>query len=223
MCCLEHDLQIFSNGADTEIGERGINASGGQKARISLARAVYADADIYLLDDPLSAVDPDVAGKLYQKCIEGHLKDKCVVLVTHQVQHLKNVQDIIVLDDGKIKIRGDYQHLKSNGMDIEAILKQYQNDDGKKDEIIIEDDSSDDEEEDDNAHQSSSSHSNSDANETHLPAINDARRSKSDETEINEIPIKKVRHFISSVSKRVIHQILQIFPNTPKFSLTCFF
>lgn len=66
-CCLEHDLQIFNRGADTEIGERGINASGGQKARISLARAVYSDADIYLLDDPISAVDPDVAGNLYKK------------------------------------------------------------------------------------------------------------------------------------------------------------
>jgi len=60
-------LQIFNRGADTEIGERGINASGGQKARISLARAVYSNADIYLLDDPLSAVDPDVAGKLYRR------------------------------------------------------------------------------------------------------------------------------------------------------------
>jgi ATP-binding cassette, subfamily C (CFTR/MRP), member 4 len=76
ICCLEHDLKIFNRGADTEIGERGINASGGQKARISLARAVYANADIYLLDDPLSAVDPDVAEKLFKKCIEGHLKDK---------------------------------------------------------------------------------------------------------------------------------------------------
>jgi ATP-binding cassette subfamily C (CFTR/MRP) protein 4 len=66
-CCLEHDLLIFNRGIDTEIGERGINASGGQKARISLARAVYADADIYLLDDPISAVDPDVASNLYKK------------------------------------------------------------------------------------------------------------------------------------------------------------
>jgi ABC-type multidrug transport system fused ATPase/permease subunit len=66
-CCLEHDLLIFNRGIDTEIGERGINASGGQKARISLARAVYADADIYLLDDPISAVDPDVASNLYKR------------------------------------------------------------------------------------------------------------------------------------------------------------
>ena len=76
ICCLDHDLKNFYNGADSEIGERGINASGGQKARISLARAVYSDADIYLLDDPLSAVDPDISRKLYKECIEGYLKDK---------------------------------------------------------------------------------------------------------------------------------------------------
>lgn len=63
-------------GADSEIGERGITVSGGQKARISLARAVYSDADIYILDDPLSAVDPDVAVKIFKKCINGYLKDK---------------------------------------------------------------------------------------------------------------------------------------------------
>ena len=63
VCCLKHDLEIFNKGLDTEIGERGINASGGQKARISLARACYSDADVIFLDDPLSAVDPDVAGK----------------------------------------------------------------------------------------------------------------------------------------------------------------
>ena len=65
------------------VGERGINISGGQKARISLARAVYSNADIYLLDDPLSAVDPEVANKIFHQCISGYLKDKIVVLVTH--------------------------------------------------------------------------------------------------------------------------------------------
>ena len=119
----------MNRGADTEIGERGINASGGQKARISLARAVYSDADIYLLDDPLSAVDPDVAGKLYNQCIEGYLKDKCVILVTHQVQHLKNVENILVLDDGRIKMRGSYNELKDQGLDFDSILKNYEKDD----------------------------------------------------------------------------------------------
>lgn len=80
---LINDIKEFSNGANTVIGERGINISGGQKARISLARAVYSEADIYLLDDPLSAVDPQVADDIFQNCILGALKDKCVILVTH--------------------------------------------------------------------------------------------------------------------------------------------
>jgi len=73
----------MSNGQKTIIGDRGINVSGGQKARISLARAIYQDADIYLLDDPLSAVDPEVANYIFENAIQGALKDKCVVLVTH--------------------------------------------------------------------------------------------------------------------------------------------
>jgi ABC-type multidrug transport system fused ATPase/permease subunit len=64
--CLGSDMLQFANGKDTIIGERGINVSGGQKARISLARAIYQDADIYLLDDPLSAVDPEVANKIFE-------------------------------------------------------------------------------------------------------------------------------------------------------------
>ena len=76
-------MENFANGEETVIGERGINISGGQKARISLARAIYSNADIYLLDDPLSAVDPEVANAIFEECISGHLSDKLVVLVTH--------------------------------------------------------------------------------------------------------------------------------------------
>jgi ATP-binding cassette, subfamily C (CFTR/MRP), member 4 len=74
---------MFPKGMDTTIGERGVNISGGQKARISLARAVYSDADIYFLDDPLSAVDPKVARAIFKKCVRGALKDKIVILCTH--------------------------------------------------------------------------------------------------------------------------------------------
>lgn len=73
----------MKNGINTVIGEKGITISGGQKARISLARAVYSNADIILLDDPLSAVDPNVANQIFTKCIRGALKDKLVILVTH--------------------------------------------------------------------------------------------------------------------------------------------
>jgi len=77
------DCRNLNNGVNTVIGERGVNISGGQKARISLARAIYSDADIMLLDDPLSAVDPEVAAKIFHECINGALKDKIVVLCTH--------------------------------------------------------------------------------------------------------------------------------------------
>ena len=73
----------MANGSKTIIGERGVNVSGGQKARIALARAIYKDADIYLLDDPLSAVDPEVAKQIMDRCINGVLKKKCVFIVTH--------------------------------------------------------------------------------------------------------------------------------------------
>ena len=139
-CCLEHDLKIFNKGLDTEIGERGINASGGQKARISLARACYSDADVVLLDDPLSAVDPDVAGKIFKKCIEGYLKHKNVVLVTHQIQHLKEVQNIVIVDQFEVKMKGNFSELKEKGLDFESILHSYENKDKKEDEIFDEED-----------------------------------------------------------------------------------
>ena len=78
------DIEKFKSREETIIGERGINISGGQKARISLARSVYSDADIYLLDDPLSAVDPQVASDIFTQCIQGVLKDKLVNLFSRK-------------------------------------------------------------------------------------------------------------------------------------------
>jgi ATP-binding cassette, subfamily C (CFTR/MRP), member 4 len=98
---LSHDMEKFQKAEETVIGERGINISGGQKARISLARAIYSEADIYLLDDPLSAVDPQVASDIFQKCIKDTLKDKLVVLATHQLQFLKTCENILLIKDGK--------------------------------------------------------------------------------------------------------------------------
>lgn len=97
----------------TEIGERGINLSGGQKQRVSLARAAYQDADIYLLDDPLSAVDAHVDQHLWTHLIgpDGLLKDKTRILVTHGIHHLENVDQIVVLKDGTISETGEYQQL----------------------------------------------------------------------------------------------------------------
>ena len=110
-CWLVEDLQRMDKGIETQIGERGINISGGQKARISLARAVYADSDVYLLDDPLSALDPKVGKQIFDDCICGVLSDKWVVLVTHQVQLLQDVKNIVVIDNGEIVERGSYKEL----------------------------------------------------------------------------------------------------------------
>lgn len=103
VCALEHDLSSFPRADETLIGDRGISLSGGQKARINLARAIYKKADIYLLDDPLSAVDAHVGKHIFENCIEKFLSDKMCILVTHQLQYLKNVKHVVVMKSGKIQ------------------------------------------------------------------------------------------------------------------------
>ncbi|CAF3802479.1 unnamed protein product [Rotaria sp. Silwood1] len=108
-CCLDDDISVFGSSEDLiMIGENGFNLSGGQKARVSLARALYSDADIYLLDDPLSAVDHKVAKQIYERCIGsfGLLKNKTRLLVTHQTQFLNESHQIIFLSHGHIDKQG---------------------------------------------------------------------------------------------------------------------
>lgn len=112
----------MQNGAETVVGERGIDLSGGQKARISLARAVYSNANIYLLDDPFSALDHNVGKQIYDKLVCVYLRDKCIILATHQVQLLENVKKILVLNAGKIVDRGSYE--KINRINASQILYQ---------------------------------------------------------------------------------------------------
>ena len=100
VCQLEQDIESLPFGDETLIGEKGIKLSGGQRARINLARAVYFQADIYLIDDPLSAVDSQVAERIFKDCIIEFLKDKTRILVTHQLQYLKMVDQIILLRNG---------------------------------------------------------------------------------------------------------------------------
>lgn len=95
-------------GDQTEIGEKGINLSGGQKARVSLARAVYADKSIILMDDPISALDANVKKKIFKKVFMEKFKGKTVVLVTHAVDFLKHVDTIILLNKGEIVLKGSY-------------------------------------------------------------------------------------------------------------------
>lgn len=112
-CCLTPDLEQLSSGDLTEIGERGSTISGGQRQRINLARALYSDRDIYLLDDPLSAVDAKVAGQLFQKCIQTAMQGKTVFLVSHSMHFLEKCQQILFMKGGRIIERGTHSALMS--------------------------------------------------------------------------------------------------------------
>ena len=119
---LDKDINIWKDGDQTFVGDRGIILSGGQMARVNLARCIYSEADIYLLDDPLSAVDVNVGRHLYESCIRGFLKDKAVILVTHQVHYLKDVDEIVVMKNGLIDSRGSFaQLMNSNKVSIKGI------------------------------------------------------------------------------------------------------
>ncbi|NXI28798.1 MRP4 protein, partial [Sterrhoptilus dennistouni] len=127
VCALKKDLELLANGDLTVIGDRGATLSGGQKARVNLARL---DADIYLLDDPLSAVDAEVGRHLFEKCICQALNQKISVLVTHQLQYLRAANQILILKDGKMVGKGTYAEFLRSGIDFASLLK--------KDEEVVE-------------------------------------------------------------------------------------
>ncbi|XP_048752639.2 ATP-binding cassette sub-family C member 3-like isoform X2 [Ostrea edulis] len=126
-CALIQDLDILPAGDQTEIGEKGINLSGGQKQRVSLARAVYNDTDVYLLDDPLSAVDSHVGSHIFDEVIgpSGLLKHKTCILVTHGIQWLPKVDNIIVIVNGKISESGTYDELLNHAGPFAEFLETY--------------------------------------------------------------------------------------------------
>lgn len=126
-CALKPDLEMLPKKDKTEIGEKGINLSGGQKQRVAMARAVYNNGDVYLLDDPLSAVDAHVGQHIFEHVIgkTGLLKNKTRVLVTHAVKHLPEVDKIVVLKDGQITESGTYKELLNKGKEFADFLVQY--------------------------------------------------------------------------------------------------
>ncbi|XP_010262474.1 PREDICTED: ABC transporter C family member 5 isoform X2 [Nelumbo nucifera] len=124
-CSLKKDLELFSHGDQTIIGDRGINLSGGQKQRVQLARALYQDADIYLLDDPFSAVDAQTGSELFKEYILTALATKTVIFVTHQVEFLPAADLILVLKEGRIIQAGKYEDLLQSGTDFNTLVSAH--------------------------------------------------------------------------------------------------
>jgi ATP-binding cassette subfamily C (CFTR/MRP) protein 1 len=150
VCQLAHDVSTLSHGDRTEIGERGINLSGGQKQRVSIvcklpplfapnciynsavlqARAAYANADVYIFDDPLSALDAEVGKAVFNDCITGMLASKTRLLVTNQLQYLAACDGVIVLGQhqngsGYVKYQGIFEDLLHNVPEFEALMSNY--------------------------------------------------------------------------------------------------
>ncbi|KAG0282352.1 hypothetical protein BGZ98_006805, partial [Dissophora globulifera] len=121
------DVKMLPAGDLTEIGERGINLSGGQKQRVSLARAAYQNAQIYLMDDPLSAVDAHVDQHLWDNLIgpEGLFGDKTRVLITHGIHHLSAADQILVMKDGQVSEKGRYQEILADKKGFFQLINDY--------------------------------------------------------------------------------------------------
>ena len=114
ICQLRRDLEILPGGDMTEIGEKGINLSGGQKARVGLARAVYADRDLILMDDPISALDANVKKKIFKSVFMKKFAKKTRILVTHAIDFLHLVDTIILVKEGRIVLYGPFNEVKEN-------------------------------------------------------------------------------------------------------------
>ncbi|KAG0215881.1 hypothetical protein BGX33_000740 [Mortierella sp. NVP41] len=124
-CSLERDLTQLASGDKTEIGERGVNLSGGQKARLSLARSVYYNAEMVIMDDPLSAVDSHVGKRLWEDCVLHELGNKTRVIATHQLHVLPDVDYVVCMRHGRIAEQGTFRELMANQGDFFKLMKQY--------------------------------------------------------------------------------------------------
>ncbi|XP_048141042.1 ABC transporter C family member 12-like isoform X2 [Rhodamnia argentea] len=132
---LEHDLDLLPGHDLTEIGERGVNISGGQKQRVSMARAVYSNSDVYIFDDPLSALDAHVGRQVFNSCIKEELRGKTRVLVTNQLHFLPQVDRIILVHEGMVKEEGTFEELSRSKVLFQKLMENA----GKMEEEIEED------------------------------------------------------------------------------------
>ncbi|KAJ3114820.1 Multidrug resistance-associated protein 5 [Phlyctochytrium bullatum] len=122
---LFRDLDAMERGLDTVVGEKGVTLSGGQKARVALARAVYQDAEVYLLDDPLAALDASVGREVWDECVVGALKGKTRVLVTHQLYYVEKADRVVVMEGGKVVEFGKYKSLIAKGGALAKMMAEY--------------------------------------------------------------------------------------------------
>ncbi|KAL9978597.1 hypothetical protein ACROYT_G016132 [Oculina patagonica] len=128
VCDLQKDIEHFTKHDLTEIGQRGVILSGGQRARVGLARAIYSDAEIYLLDDPLSAVDAKVGKHLFERCIKEYLDGRIRILVTHQLQFLEQTDSIVMLRNGSVVCQGTYSRIEKDKQVASYFLSQAEQD-----------------------------------------------------------------------------------------------
>ncbi|KAI3323118.1 ATP-binding cassette transporter protein [Xylariaceae sp. AK1471] len=142
-CALGPDLEMLPNGDATEIGERGITVSGGQKQRLNIARAIYFDADIVLMDDPLSAVDAHVGRHIMDNAILGLLKEKCRILATHQLWVLSRCDRIVWMDGGKIRAVDTFDNLMKNEPSFQHLMETTAVEEKHESEVAVEEKSAD--------------------------------------------------------------------------------
>ncbi|KAJ3282252.1 Multidrug resistance-associated protein 9, partial [Blyttiomyces sp. JEL0837] len=136
-CALARDLTLLPDGDMSEIGEKGVNLSGGQAARVNLARTIYADPDLMLLDDPLAAVDSHVGRSILENCILGLCKSKTVILVTHHL-HIASYADLVILmEEGRIVEQGSYDTLMKDGKTLAAMMADKASTKFEKDAEIV--------------------------------------------------------------------------------------
>lgn len=124
-CSLKYDFDRFAHNDQTLVGERGVTLSGGQKARINLARAVYKEADIYLLDDILSAVDVHIGKQIFQDCVTGYLKNKTRIIITHQLQYVNMMDKIVIMNEGRVEFFGTVEELHGANLDYINLINTH--------------------------------------------------------------------------------------------------
>ncbi|XP_035883030.1 canalicular multispecific organic anion transporter 1 isoform X2 [Phyllostomus discolor] len=196
-CALLQDLEVLPGGDLAEIGEKGINLSGGQKQRISLARATYQNSDIYILDDPLSAVDAHVGKHIFDKVLgpNGLLKGKTRLLVTHSIHFLPQVDEIVVLENGTISEKGSYRALLAKKGLFAKNLKTFNKETGPEGDATVNEDS---EEEDDYGLVSSVEEIPEDVASLTMNRENSLRRTLSHRSRSNSRPLKPLKNSLKT-------------------------